>query len=272
MRERLRQHGRFLTLGAGVIACVLLAACVPPPPPPPPGTVTGLGFDTCGAPSTRTMDAWLNSPYRAIGVYIGGETRACSQPNLNATWVSQVGNEGWRVAPLYVGLQDACNSGFGSNIINFDTNTAFVEGETDAGSAANEASALQLGPGYPIYLDLESYPTGGYCTHLGDELRERLGPGAARPRLRRRRVLERRDRDAGSPQLPRHAGRGWCPDVVWFAHWNGIPPTVFGDSYIPDVNWANHQRIHQYQGGHDEVWGGVDISIDNDAVDAPLGG
>ncbi len=270
MRERLRQHGRFLTLGAGVIACVLLAACVPPPPPPPPGTVTGLGFDTCGAPSTSTMAAWLNSPYRAIGIYIGGETRACSQPNLNATWVSQVGNEGWHVAPLYVGLQDACNSGFGSNIINFDTNTAFVEGENDAGSAANEASALQLGPGSPIYLDLESYPTGGYCTTSAmsyvngwDQALHARGYVAG--------VYS--SAGTGMQDLLSYLGTpGWLvPDVVWFAHWNGSP-TVFGDSYIPDVNWANHQRIHQYQGGHDEVWGGVDISIDNDAVDAPLGG
>jgi hypothetical protein len=65
---------------------------------------------------------------------------------------------------------------------------------------------------------------------------------------------------------------GWAtPDAIWFAHWNGSP-TVFGDPYVPNGDWANHQRIHQYFGGHDEVWGGVDISIDNDAFDAQLVG
>src|ERR1044072_9010277 len=49
---------------------------------------TGLRFDACTAPSRRSMSAWGSSPYRAIGVYIGGLNRGCSQPNLTASWVS----------------------------------------------------------------------------------------------------------------------------------------------------------------------------------------
>lgn len=271
MREQLRRRRRWVTLGAGVVACVVLAACVPPPPPPPPGTFTGLGFDTCGAPSSGTMDAWLQSPYRAIGVYIGGETRACSQPNLNATWVSHVGGEGWHLAPLYVGLQDPCDSGFGSNVIYpWDTNVSFGQGVADSGSAANEASALQLGPGTSIYLDLESYPTGGVCTTSAMSYVNGFVQG-----LHTRGYVAGVYSSAatGMQDLISYIGApGYAvADVIWFAHWNGSP-TVFGDPYIPDVDWAAHQRIHQYLGGHDEVWGGVDISIDNDAFDAPLGG
>ena len=48
------------------------------------GVFIGLGFDACTAPSTRTMAAWGSSPYRAVGVYIGGLNRGCSQPNLTA--------------------------------------------------------------------------------------------------------------------------------------------------------------------------------------------
>src|SRR5215213_5334971 len=44
------------------------------------GTIfTGLGFDACSTPSSRSMSAWKSSPYRAVGVYIGGVNRACSQ-------------------------------------------------------------------------------------------------------------------------------------------------------------------------------------------------
>ena len=50
-----------------------------------PDAFTGLGFDACAAPSSRTMTAWAASPYRAIGVYIGGSNRGCSQPNLTST-------------------------------------------------------------------------------------------------------------------------------------------------------------------------------------------
>ena len=36
---------------------------------------------------------------------------------------------------------------------------------------------------------------------------------------------------------------------------------------IPSTAWANHQRIHQFRGGHDETWGGTTINIDSDYVD-----
>lgn len=36
---------------------------------------TGLGFDTCRAPSTSEMSAWSASPFRAVGIYIGEPTR-----------------------------------------------------------------------------------------------------------------------------------------------------------------------------------------------------
>ncbi|MES2032702.1 MAG: hypothetical protein V4466_00875, partial [Pseudomonadota bacterium] len=29
----------------------------------------------------------------------------------------------------------------------------------------------------------------------------------------------------------------------------------------------NHQRIHQFRGGHNETWGGTTINIDSDYVD-----
>jgi hypothetical protein len=35
----------------------------------------GLAFDTCTAPSLTAIRAWGASPYRAVGVYIGGANR-----------------------------------------------------------------------------------------------------------------------------------------------------------------------------------------------------
>jgi Domain of unknown function (DUF1906) len=49
---------------------------------------TGLGFDACSTPSTSAMSAWSQSPFRAVGVYIGGLNSACAQPNLTPGWVS----------------------------------------------------------------------------------------------------------------------------------------------------------------------------------------
>jgi len=60
------------------------------------GEVTsGLGFDACTAPSVGTMTAWLASPYRVAGTYLGGVNWACSYGNFNTTWVGQVAAEGW---------------------------------------------------------------------------------------------------------------------------------------------------------------------------------
>ena len=36
---------------------------------------------------------------------------------------------------------------------------------------------------------------------------------------------------------------------------------------MPSNAWTQHQRIHQYRGGHDETYGGVTINIDNNYVD-----
>ncbi|MGH3847493.1 MAG: glycoside hydrolase domain-containing protein, partial [Pseudonocardiaceae bacterium] len=71
---------------------------------------TGLGFDACSAPSSKAMAAWEDSPYRGIGVYIGGANRACSQPNLTASWVAAQTAAGWHLIPTYVGLQAPTSS------------------------------------------------------------------------------------------------------------------------------------------------------------------
>ncbi|HEY8216683.1 MAG TPA: glycoside hydrolase domain-containing protein, partial [Acidimicrobiia bacterium] len=91
--------------GSGEVSCAALGC------PNNPGFVyTGLGFDACSAPTTSQMSAWLASPFRAIGIYIGGANRGCSQPNLTASWVATVLNQGWKLIPIYVGLQASCST------------------------------------------------------------------------------------------------------------------------------------------------------------------
>ena len=61
------------------------------------------------------------------------------------------------------------------------------------------------------------------------------------------------------------------PDLAWIANWNGVE-SVFGDRYVSDSIWANHQRVHQYKGGHNETYGGVTINIDSNIVDSAVVG
>ena len=61
------------------------------------------------------------------------------------------------------------------------------------------------------------------------------------------------------------------PDNAWIANWNGVE-NVFGDPYVSDALWPNHQRVHQYKGGHKETYGGATINIDSDYVDGAVVG
>src|SRR5512138_1304293 len=73
-------------LTAAGTGLVLLSSADAAPVTPAPGAFSGSGFDACTAPSETTMKSWLNSPYRAIGIYIGGVNRGCAQANLTTSW------------------------------------------------------------------------------------------------------------------------------------------------------------------------------------------
>ncbi len=223
---------------------------------------TGLGFDACTAPSTAAMNAWLaSSPYRAVGVYIGGLNRACSQPNLTASWVETHTAKGWHLIPTYVGLQattSACTS-----CAKLSPSQATAQGAAEAEDAVRDAVALGMGPGSPIYNDMEAYTrtasatasTLAYLEAWTERLHE-LGYSSG--------VYS--SSASGIADLVKQIGTGYTlPDDVWFANWNGIANA--SDPYIPATAWTPSKRIHQYRGGHNETFGGVTINIDNNYVD-----
>lgn len=277
LRSRLRLPGRRrAVLGLVVVAGVAFAACVPIAPPPPPGQYVGLGFDTCAAPSASTMSAWLSSPYRSIGVYIGGENAACLGGNLTRSWVSTVTNSGWKLAPLYVGLQAPCNTEF--NVMDTDPAGAFFQGLAAAVKAGGEAGGLGLGAGTPIYLDMESYSCGGYAS-AGSQAVMNFTNGWV-IELHALGYLAGYYSSAATGIADQvtnvqNGGPFHYPDAVWFAHWNNSA-TANTDSYIPDSFWVN-SRLHQYLGSgqvqpSQDTFGGVQLNIDLDFDNGPLAG
>src|SRR3954454_21640212 len=119
-----------------------------------PGNFTGFGFDQCLAPNQAAMDAWLTgSPYWAVGIYISGASRGCrDQPNLTPTWISTQLANGWRLLPITLGPQAACNPSFprygDDPVINTKPNSsgayakAFRQGTAEASTAVAAAQAL----------------------------------------------------------------------------------------------------------------------------------
>ncbi len=228
-----------------------------------PTTFTGYGFDACHAPSLAKLQAWQASPYRALGIYVGGSNRACSQPNLTPAWVSSTLGLGFRLLPLYVGLQAPCATQAGLKHLSKTVTTAATQGRAAADDAAGQASALGLPTGSPVYFDMEGYKLGdAACTRAVQSF-----VGAWVAELHAQGLVAGLYGSAASTIRDVAALPSGLPDAIWIANWNGVQ-SVFGDPYVSDGLWANHQRIHQYRGGHRETYGGVTIDIDSNFVDS----
>jgi hypothetical protein len=231
-----------------------------------PALFTGSGFDACSAPSLDAMRAWRGaSPYGAVGIYTSGSQRACRQPLLTREWVRQVRSLGWRLMPVHVGRQAPCLDS-DSKRDRIDPAAAVRQGQEEAAEAVRGARALGLGPGSPVYLDIESYRPGdagcaravidftvgwtqvlhdcGYYSGFYSSLDTGIADLAAAAR----------------------AGAGPLPDAVWYARWDGRESTGGGGPLTPDL-WSGHRRAHQHRGDVTEQYGGVQLNIDRDQVD-----
>ncbi|MEV6350711.1 glycoside hydrolase domain-containing protein [Actinoplanes sp. NPDC051851] len=231
---------------------------------PQPGNFTGYGFDACTAPSSATMATWLaSSPYRAAGIYFGGNNRGCTQANLTASWVREQVGRGWRLIPLYVGPQAACTSTTKKNLIS--NGTAAAQGKAAAVDAIVQAQALGLSRESVLIYDMEAYDTTNASCVKG--VLDFISAWTAR--LHDSGYFSGYYSSAGSgvkDQVTAYAKAGYVhPDYVDFARWDGV--VTVSDTVIPSTYWAGHRRMKQYQGGHVETYGGVSINIDNDYLD-----
>jgi len=229
----------------------------------------GKGFDTCSAPSTKSMAAWKTSSYRAIGIYIGGVNQACGWGNLSASWVRTVAMAGWRMQPIYVGRQPSCTYQGGMTGISSTIATARTQGRDAAADAVKQAKLLGFVPGSVIFNDIEGYdPRNVTCStstmaFLDSWTRALHDVGFSSG------VYS--SASGGITDMARYyTSSTWAtPDVVWTARWDGIASTA--EATLTSSQWAHQQRIKQYRGDHYETWGGVQIDIDTDYLDSSLG-
>jgi Rv2525c-like, glycoside hydrolase-like domain len=227
----------------------------------PGGAYTGSGFDACSTPSAAHMSAWGASPYRAIGVYIGGANMACAQPNLSPGWVAQESSAGWHLVPIYVGLQAPSNS---CGCAPISESAASSQGSAAAADAIRKAQALGLGVGNPIYFDMEAYARGGSNSPA---VLAFLASWTAQLHAYGYKSGIYSSDGSGVADVVSQYGSGYSePDDIWIANWNGVKGT--SDADVPSGDWPEHQRLHQYEGAHNETHGGVTINIDGDYLDA----
>ncbi len=230
-----------------------------------PGNYHGPGFDACTAPSQGAMNAWhASSAYRAVGVYIGGVSRGCAQPNLTAAWVSQQVKRRWHLIPTYVGRQAPCSGYY--NRMSYDPRTARAQGRAEAVDAVAKARALAMAAPSTVYSDVEGYNnTNASCVaavlsyvsgwtqglHAHGYQAGVYSSGSS--------GMHDLSASYGSSAYDR-------PDDIWIAWWNDLAD-VDGGSYVAKSQWRSHQRIHQYVGAVNESYGGYSIQIDRDYLD-----
>ena len=237
-----------------------------------PHVFTGQAFDTCTAPSLSVLHAWRrSSPYGAVGIYIGGRNRACDQFRLTPAWIRSATSLGWRLLPLYVGSQAPClDRSLGSTRIN--PRRASATGAGEGRDAVRAARGLGLGPGSPVYLDMEAYNRGGRCTYAVLQYTT-----AWTQAVHAAGYLSGfySSADAGIADLAAAAAhhssavRGGLPDVIWYARWDRRD-TVNGYRALHPGQWPGPRRVHQFRANTTERHGGVTLRIDRDSVYAPV--
>jgi hypothetical protein len=223
----------------------------------------GKGGDSCTAPSVSQMSAFFrNTPYLVWGIYIGGEDRACGQPNLTASWVSQVAAQGWALLPLWVGPQNPCLNGF--DHFSTNTSTAYTQGQNEAKAAYQALVNLGMSGNSPIIYDMEA---GGSNTSACIAATKSFVQGWV-------------NQLAVAPAQPSGVYTSTCAGFLDDFASLSPPPTfidgadydgVISTSSLPCVSsshWRNHQRHKQYAGGHNETWNGVTLNIDNTCSNA----
>ncbi len=218
----------------------------------------GRGFDSCATPSAAYMRAWRRwSPYRAVGIFIGGADQACDQRNLTPGWVAHQARAGWRFIPMYAGPQAA----FGQ------LTSPGRQGASAAADAVTQAEHLGFGRRTPLYYDMEAYPG----REAGPALRflsawttalHQLGYASGVYGSSQSGIADL------AQQYSRHAYA--MPDVIDDALWNGVANTA--DMTFRPGEWVNHRRIHQYSGNVTQTYGHDRIDIDQDYLNVELPG
>ncbi len=253
------------------------------PNPVTPGNFTGYGFDQCLAPTQHAMNRWLyHSPFLAAGIYISGNSRACrSQPNLTPDWIRTQLRKGWRLLPITLGPQASCHPGFprynDDPTINPRPGAAGLyrkarrQGREEAAKSVEAAKDLGIVAGSTLWYDLEGFDLSN--RHCRESALAFLSAWTY--------ALHQLDYVSG---VYSSAGSGIkalddarverpnafvLPDRIWIARWDGVANT--STSYIRDDGWLPGGRMKQYQGGHQETWGGVTINIDRNYLDLGKG-
>lgn len=248
--------------------------------PPPLGSASvsmHVAFDEKVVAAPTTMKTWWSaSPYFDVAFYLNGGHNRVNDPNLNASWIKNTSSLGYGLIPAWVDLQAPCACKYGagtypnctngtySSTISTDVNAANQQGVASADAAAQSAGGLGIA-GKIIYADIEQYDIPSTLAACGPAVISFLNGWISE--------VNAKGYLAGVYGSPADAAN-WntnlsvLPQDIWVAKHDNRA-TIWGLNYgLTDSMWNTDQRIHQYQGTHDETWGGAKLQIDTEVEDA----
>lgn len=275
---------------AGLLAGLLTAAGLLASPPlahadnvVTPGDFTGYGFDQCVGPTQKSMNTWLRtSPFLAVGIYIAGDSRGCrSQPNLTRKWVATQLRKGWRLLPITLGPQASCHPSFPRYADDASIKSkpgkagrykpARRQARREAVKAVDAAQDLGIVEKSTLWYDLEGFDLGN--TRCRESALAFLSAWTTKLHALDYVSGVYSSAASGIKMLDdarvHRPGKVTLPDQIWIARWDGRANTQ--TDYIRNGGWRPGGRMKQYQGGHNETWGGVTINIDRNWLDLGRG-
>lgn len=268
----MRILGVLLLLVASLATAVTIGSSSSSPASAAASRFNGEGWDACDKYSAAKWNTiYANSPrnYRGLGFYLGGKTAddVCPGP-FGSTWINNL-NSGWRLAPIWDGLQapSGCGGGY-SHRMSSDPSTSYNQGV----NSANHAKIVMdnLGLSGIVYLDLEAYSGTNACEaavgHYAGGFTNRLHALGYRAGVYG---------SACAPDMDFYATLNNVPNDVWIADYNGIDSAASSGSVscVSSSHWVNHQRIHQYRGDVSITHGGVTLpDVDKDCYDGDTTG
>ena len=219
-------------------------------------------------PRRRHSQAWSASPYRAVGIYLGGANRHAADGNLSASWVAT--DAVARLEPA-AALRRAAGAVRRPDPAAEALDRARRRPRARTCRRRRRSGASRARSVFPR----AARSTSTWRATVGNDARARRPSSrsstAGTTELRAHRVRAGRLRQRRVDDPRRLGARPVDAGHRWIANWNGVEG-VFGDPYVSDAIWPNHQRVHQYKGGHNETYGGVTINIDSNFVDGAVVG
>jgi hypothetical protein len=193
-------------------------------------------------------------------MYIGGEEAAAVSCGIwSGAKASTARSVGWALVPIWDGLQAPCSGNAAK--MSSNSTTAYNQGVTAADNAATAYFARGFQVVGALYLDMEAFsPADSTCraavkSFINGWVYQLTGKAIIAGVYGSSCASYATD----WLNIAHPAVQGWLAD------WNSVA-SAWNISCVPNSDWSDDSRHHQYRSGHFETWNGSTLKVDSDCA------